>query len=302
MDDLMAECIALKGFGQAGSGARGQPWSDSQPATAGTSSTSPAPPADVGSSEVSTAPWSPVQSSNSTTAPAGTAPTSPCSSSSSSSAAVAAAAAAAAAAVSVASNLPDGEYPPETASLRIIGEKYGCVIDVAGEIAADAAADTVAAAAAAYEAGRLGAAGLLHPVGSATPVGHQDVLIWGPTGAVGEAKDAVAALVSGNACAEVVVGIGRIQRRDRGFWVNCEVRKAFCSVGLFVRRYSDSGTGRYKAATQRVCLLAGGGGARRTALPRCDRKEGIFRVRKKQRSLSFPLQFQVSSSINRSIA
>lgn len=225
----MAECIALKGLGQAGSGARGQAWSDSPAVVcgsgsgAGSSSATSSPTSSEGSS---TEPWSPVHQASKTTTITPTetnnstvtvtVTTTP-----------AAAAAAAAAAVSVASNLPDGEYPPETASLRIIGEKYGCVIDVVGEAASDAAAAAVAAASTAFETGRVGTAGLLVPVGSATPVGHQDVLIWGPAGVVREAKDAVAALVSANACAEVVVGAGRIQRRDRGFWVNCEVSQLF---------------------------------------------------------------------------
>lgn len=210
MDDLLAECIALKGLGQAGGSARGQPWSEPHP---------------VPSTEDNTSPTRVVEPWKSTTGNS-SAPTpvmNPPGAATSNTPSAAAAAAAAAAAVSVASNLPDGEYPPETASLRIIGEKYGCVIDVAGEIAADAAAAAVAATHSAFAAGRIEASGLLRPVGSATPVGHQDVLIWGPAAAVGEAKDAVAALVSGNATAEVVIGIKRIQRRDRGFWVNCEV-------------------------------------------------------------------------------
>lgn len=246
MDDLLAECIALKGLRQAdiNSGRVGHPWPDSlkppdtSPATSTTSATSSV---DGGSLDGSGYdPWNHVHGRSTpdplvsvhgaaaviaTSASAGIGAGSVGSTGAPGPAASAAAAgAAAAAAVSVASNLPDGEYPPETASLRIIGEKFGCVIDVAGEIAADAAAAAIAAASEACDAGRIGVSGLLQPVGSATPVGHQDVLIWGPTGVVGEAKDAVAALVSGNACAEVVVGIGRIQRRDRGFWVNCEVR------------------------------------------------------------------------------
>ena len=211
MDDLLAECIALKGMGQAGGGsAKGQPWSDSHPKPAAASSPSEDNKSPTGGMEI----WSPTTQGVGGSGSPASGPTPSYS---------VAAAAAAAAAVSVASNLPDGEYPPETASLRIIGEKYGCVIDVAGEIASDAAAAAVNATLAARAAGRIEESGVLRPVGSATPVGHQDVLIWGPAVAVGEAKDAVAALVSGNACAEVVIGIKRIQRRDRGFWVNCEV-------------------------------------------------------------------------------
>ncbi|CAB1102971.1 unnamed protein product [Ectocarpus sp. CCAP 1310/34] len=224
MDDLLAECIALKGLKQAGT---------ASPGTSSTSSatTRPASYSDGSGSEGScspgTDPWSPIQAA----AAAATPSVSPSVSSSSSSFAApdngrVAAAIAAAAAVTVASNLPDGEYPPETSSLRIIGEKFGCVIDVVGEAAAAAAAAAVNASAAACE-GSQGGAGAdaispLQAVGSATPVGHQDILIWGPAGVVGEAKDAVCSLVSGSASAEVVVGVGRIGRRDRGFWVNCE--------------------------------------------------------------------------------
>lgn len=226
MDDLLAECIALKGLKQAGT---------ASPGTSSTSSvtTCPASYSDGGGSEGSsspgTDPWSPIQAA----AAAATPSVSSSVSSSSSSFAPpdnsgVAAAIAAAAAVTVASNLPDGEYPPETSSLRIIGEKYGCVIDVVGEAAAAAAAAAVNASAAACEGCRGGPeADVISPlqaVGSATPVGHQDILIWGPAGVVGEAKDAVCSLVSGSASAEVVVGVGRIGRRDRGFWVNCEVR------------------------------------------------------------------------------
>ncbi|CBN79330.1 hypothetical protein Esi_0198_0016 [Ectocarpus siliculosus] len=224
MDDLLAECIALKGLKQAGT---------ASPGTSSTSSatTCPGSYSDEGGSEGScspgTDPWSPIQAA----AAAATPSVSSSVSSSSSSFAPpdngrVAAAIAAAAAVTVASNLPDGEYPPETSSLRIIGEKFGCVIDVVGEAAAAAAAAAVNASAAACEGGRGGAGAdaisPLQAVGSATPVGHQDILIWGPAGVVGEAKDAVCSLVSGSASAEVVVGVGRIGRRDRGFWVNCE--------------------------------------------------------------------------------
>lgn len=234
MDDLLAECIALKGFRQgdggsssnSGGGGRPQAWADHHPqpthdvvvtALSPTSSSSSSPP---------TQESSPVAAATAAVTAAGATSTTPVDVPTS---AVAAAAAAAAAAVSVASNLPDGEYPPETGSLRIIGENFGCVVDVVGETAADATVATVAASSASGAA-RGESGGVLRAVGSATPVGHQDVLIWGPVGAVGEAKDAVAALVSGNACAEVVVGTGRIKRRDRGFWVNCEVREA--SFGL----------------------------------------------------------------------
>lgn len=231
MDDLLAECIALKGLGQAGGSARGQPWSEPHPVSPAEDNTSPT---------RAVEPWN--SSTGNSSAP--TSVMNPPGAATSNTPSSAAAAAAAAAAVSVASNLPDGEYPPETASLRIIGEKYGCVIDVAGEIAADSAAAAVSAAQSAFAAGRIEASGLLRPVGSATPVGHQDVLIWGPAAAVGEAKDAVAALVSGNATAEVVIGIKRIQRRDRGFWVNCEVIclftipefRVFCEIIRFPMR------------------------------------------------------------------
>ncbi|CAN0498069.1 unnamed protein product, partial [Ectocarpus sp. 8 AP-2014] len=224
MDDLLAECIALKGLKQAGT---------ASPGTSSTSSatTCPASYSDgcgsEGSCSPGTNPWSPIQAA----AAAATPSVSSSVSSSSSSFSPpdngrVAAAIAAAAAVTVASNLPDGEYPPETSSLRIIGEKFGCVIDVVGEAAAAAAAAAVNASAAACEGGRGGAGAdaiaPLQAVGSATPVGHQDILIWGPAGVVGEAKDAVCSLVSGSASAEVVVGVGRIGRRDRGFWVNCE--------------------------------------------------------------------------------
>ncbi|CAN0381959.1 unnamed protein product, partial [Ectocarpus sp. 12 AP-2014] len=224
MDDLLAECIALKGLKQAGTASPGT-------SSISSAATCPASYSDGGGSEGScspgTDPWSPIQAA----AAAATPSVSSSVSSSSSSFAPpdngrVAAAIAAAAAVTVASNLPDGEYPPETSSLRIIGEKFGCVIDVVGEAAAAAAAAAVNASAAACEGGRGGAGAdpisPLQAVGSATPVGHQDILIWGPAGVVGEAKDAVCSLVSGSAAAEVVVGVGRIARRDRGFWVNCE--------------------------------------------------------------------------------
>lgn len=253
MDDLLAECIALKGFGQtpgtnaggSGGGGGGGSSNSSTTTTSPTSSSdgggapgpgslSPPPLAVAVAAGRKDERWAPVQQSAATT----TATSSPFSSSSSSSSATfsagggvgggggggVAAAIAAAAAVTVASNLPDGEYPPETSSLRIIGEKFGCVIDVMGEAAASAATAALDASARAFAAGRLDAAGVLQPVGSATPVGHQDILVWGPAGVVREAKEAVCSLVSGRACAEVVVGAKRIEKRDRGFWVNCEVR------------------------------------------------------------------------------
>lgn len=209
MDDLLAECIALKGLRQTGSGARGNlnnSWASSGP-------------------------------DSRAIVPAAAALTPKAKLASATTAAVAipipiagAAAPAVGVTVAAASNIPEGEYPPEPGSLRIIGETFGCVIDVAGEVAAEAAAAVAAAAGGGGGAGTAAGAGnrenhhLVRPVGSATPVRPQDVLIWGPSGSVVEAKEAVAALVSGNACSEVVVGAARIKRRDRGFWVNCEVR------------------------------------------------------------------------------
>lgn len=250
MDDLLAECIALKGFGQvptaivttattSGSNNSISPTTTTSPSSSsdggepGRGSFSPSPSA-AGHSDES---WPLAQQTTTTATPSSSTTSSPSSSSSSSSSSFSgigrgsdsgggggvAAAIAAAAAVTVAANLPDGEYPPESSSLRIIGEKYGCVIDVVGEAAAAAAVTATTASANAFAAGRLDAAGVLEAVGSATPVGHQDILIWGPAGVVREAKRAVCSLVSGRASAEVVVGAKRIERRDRGFWVNCEV-------------------------------------------------------------------------------
>lgn len=229
MDDLLAELIALRGLDQAGSGARGnmnnigKSWSpahESHPFVPTTTSSV------VTSATVATCgvlPWTDATASTISTpsavgaaADGGSFPT--------------ASVGASVVPVSVsigaaASNLPDGEYPPEPGSLRVIGENFGCVIDVAGEVAAQAAAASIAAAAGlrATGSGENKTHRVLRPVGSATPVSPQDVLIWGPAGAVLEAKRAVAALISGNACAEVIVGAARIKRRDRGFWVNCEV-------------------------------------------------------------------------------
>lgn len=233
MDDLLAECIALKGFRQGDNGSGGgrpQAWTDHHPQPTrdvAATSASPPPTQETPHPTTTAAAAAAAPASASAPTPAAAIAAASATSPDAPTPAVAAAAAAAAAAVSVASNLPDGEYPPETGSLRIIGENFGCVVDVVGETAADAAVAAVVAS-----TGASGASGgILRAVGSATPVGHQDVLIWGPVGAVGEAKDAVAALVSGNACAEVVVGTGRIKRRDRGFWVNCEVRSCWGEGG-----------------------------------------------------------------------
>lgn len=236
MDDLLAECIALKGFGQAGAGAGTLVHTNNRTRTCGTTSPLTSCSSDGGDSEGAsspaggTNPWSPTQRNGTTTfstaSPTATATPDAFSSTpppSFASGSGIAAAVAAAAVASVASNIPDGEYPPETSSLRVIGEKFGCVIDVVGEVAADAAAVALAASAAAFSAGHVDASGLLRAVGSATPVGYQDILIWGPVGVVEEAKDAVCSLVSGKGSAEVVVGARRIEKRDRGFWVNCEV-------------------------------------------------------------------------------
>lgn len=271
MDDLLAECIALQGFGQTGVGAgTGSLVSTSNRSGTCSTTTSLTPcSSDGGDSEGAcsspaggTDPRSPAQLNGTTfpaaNAAASTAPdTFPSSRSPSFTTGSGIAAAVAAAAVaSVASNIPDGEYPPETSSLRVIGEKFGCVIDVVGEMAADAAAVALGASAAAFNAGHVEASGLLRAVGSATPVGYQDILIWGPAGVVGEAKDAVCSLVSGRASAEVVVGAKRIGKRDRGFWVNCEVSAAVvryytnccccccCFVGVhdFLFRLSEART------------------------------------------------------------
>lgn len=245
MDDLLAECIALKGFGQTNAGGAPAGAGSSVPTSNGSNTCSTTNSLTSCSSgggdsegvfsppEGGREPWSPPQlrSSNFTTASTANANATPDAFPSSSSSLPSsftsgsgiAAAVAAAAVASVASNIPDGEYPPETSSLRVIGEKFGCVIDVVGEIAADAAAVALGASAAAFSAGHVEASGVLRAVGSATPVGYQDILIWGPSGVVAEAKDAVCSLVSGRASAEVVVGAKRIEKRDRGFWVNCEV-------------------------------------------------------------------------------
>lgn len=208
MDDLLAECIALKGLRQTGGGARGNlnnSWASSSP--------DPRP---------------------SVPPPATLTPKAKLAAATTAAVAIpipigGAAAPAVGVAVAATSNIPEGEYPPEPGSLRIIGETFGCVIDVAGEVAAEAAAAVATATGGVATGGSNGGGNreshhLVRPVGSATRVRPQDVLIWGPSGSVVEAKEAVAALVSGNACSEVVVGAARIKRRDRGFWVNCEVR------------------------------------------------------------------------------
>lgn len=213
MDDLFAECIALKGLRQTSTGARGKLNNSWTPPSSSPTGAEPCPlvvPTAAGLTSQATA-----KLAAATTVAAAAVPIPIEGSSSTSGPAVAPVGVAGPA---VASAIPEGEYPPEPGSLRIIGETFGCVIDVAGEVAAAAA---MAAAAAAAKQGGGGSAN--KPVGSATPVQPQDILIWGPAGSVVEAKEAVAALVSGNACAEVVVGAARIKRRDRGFWVNCEV-------------------------------------------------------------------------------
>lgn len=213
MDDLLAECIALKGLRQASTGARGKLNNSWTPSSSSPSVAEPCPIV-VPTAAGLAAPGTKLASAT-TVATAAAVPI-PIEGSSTTGPAVAPVGVTGSA---VASPIPEGEYPPEPGSLRIIGETFGCVIDVAGEVAAAAA---MAAAAAAKQGGA--GSGANKPVGSATPVRPQDVLIWGPAGSVVEAKEAVAALVSGNACAEVVVGAARIKRRDRGFWVNCEVR------------------------------------------------------------------------------
>lgn len=282
MDDLLAECIALKGLPHAGNGARGakskshcsSSWAptdshhDTGIDTATGTPPSPPPPlsrpsptphtipagavAAVGTATDGAVPWASTPPAISATpdmsAIAGVVPSN--STVGGGAAGPGGSSSGDAMVMSVGdATLPDGEYPPEAGSLRIIGETFGCVIDVAGEAAAESVRVAVAAAVATSAAtaatvakveteasgddgrgcssdssGSKKKAGGLRPVGSMTPMGKHDVLIWGPAGAVAEAKEAVAALVSGKACAEVVVGAARIRRRDRGFWVNCEVR------------------------------------------------------------------------------
>lgn len=241
MDDLVAECIALKGLPHVGNGARGKFWNDSSPQTVTVATPANVPPAAAtprAAGVIGSVGWKAASGSSATSPDArhGNTKTAATSSSASLSAppATTPAASGVAVVVDVGSNLPDGEYPPQAGSLRIIGETFGCVIDVAGEAAAQAAAASVAADVEAFAAGRSDKKAPLQPKGSATPVGNHDVLIWGPAGAVAEAKDAVAALVSANACAEVVVGAARIKRRDRGFWVNCEVGMRLCVSNRFV--------------------------------------------------------------------
>lgn len=235
MDDLVAESIALKGLPQTCNGARGKLWNEASSThngsnaastsvspTASTPHSTPGGAGSVGWSAVAGPTKAPSPPPPSTSAPAAAAASSGAGTASTTIAATPSSTAATVV-MDVGSTLPDGEYPPQAGSLRIIGETFGCVIDVVGEVAAQAAAAAVAADAETFAAGRSDRRAPLRPKGSATPVGNHDVLIWGPAGAVIEAKDAVAALVSANACAEVIVGATRIKRRDRGFWVNCEV-------------------------------------------------------------------------------